>query len=391
MDDDHGEYYRRERVRGIVVLVRLERLHLPRDCAACGSPATTRLLVSRRFRSGPLVSVPCCGACWLRGRRWSRKLTNFAFAGLAASVVAGTVGFFVELRFLAVIAIASGAAALAAGALLYLFSRLAAGGQAWPPVQIVSSNQSTVVLFCASEKWGNDLAELSGGKRLQRARRFHRLSTVGIAACALLGLLVALVSWREAHALVRVDNASKVPLMIWIDGRRYQVVPPNTNGAPPPELWIRAGRHELGYSEAEEPAPRSRVVVGVPTTQSLYNPGRTACYWRLETVYAKSWFPAKAGTDIALERSEFYRLPEVDDWFRQSPASVQVSSTSPGEKRVALIRNQDCTTLVGFGCRESVLDELTACQRQASAAAGFQECFETAAAACGLTRKDGSK
>lgn len=380
-------------MRGIVVSTELERLHLPRDCAACGSPATTRLLVSRRFRSGPLVSVPCCGDCWLRGRRWSRKFTNLAFAGLVASVVAGAVGFLVELRFLAVIAIASGAAALAAGTLLYLFSRIAAGGagRAWPPVQIVSSNQTSVVLFCVAEKWGNDLAALSGERTLQRVGRFHRLSAVGIAACALLGLLVALASWRQAHALVRVDNASKVPLMIWIDGRRYQVVAPNTNGAPPPQLWIRAGRHELGYSEADEPTPRSRVVVGVPTTQSLYNPGRTACYWRLETVYAKSWFPAKAGTDIALDRSEFYRLPEVDDWFRQSPASVQVSSTSPGEKRVALIRNKDCTTLVGFGCRESVLDELTACQKQASAEAGVQECFETAAAACGLTRKDGSK
>ncbi len=309
-----------------------------------------------------------------------------------ASVVAGTVGFFVELQFLAVIAIASSAAALAAGTLLYLFSRLAAGGpgRAWPPVQIVSSTRTSVVLFCAAEKWGNDLAELSAGN-LQRARRFHRLSTAGIAACALLGTIIALVSWREAHALVRVDNASKVPLMIWIDGRRYQVIAPNADGAPPPELWVRAGRHELGYSEADEPTPRSRVVVGVPTTQSLYNPGRTACYWRLETVYAKSWFPAKAGTDIALERSEFYRLPEVDDWFRQSPASVQVSSTSPGEKRVALIRNKDCTTLVGFGCRDSVLDELTACQKQARAEPGFQECFETAAAACGLTRKEGSK
>ena len=80
-------------------------------------------------------------------------------------------------------------------------------------------------------------------------------------------------------------------------------------------------------------------------------------------------------------------MPGVDDWFRPSPERVETGSGSGEVKRVAILRNPDCTALVGFGCSQAVLDELTQCQAGADSDARYRECVEQAAGACGLSRR----
>lgn len=295
--------------------------------------------------------------------------------------------FWPTLGWVAGMAIAAGGAV---AALLSLPSRNGEA-RAWPPLRILRWDSSHVILSCRNTEWAVQLANKSGGEARAATFRTDRRFLLGsLVATLATALTVGALAWDQTHAEVRIDNASGAPMLIWLDGARMQVVEPNSKGADPPHVWIRSGVHQLGHSDPSASEPSRSVRVHVSNVRALYNPGLTACYWRSETVYAKQ--PTTAGgSERPLPRQEFYPLPDVDDWFRDSPEKIEVSDSSPVVRRVALQRNQACTMLAGYGCKEDVLRSLNGCLQAAQSREVFDQCIDTAAGGCGLTKKDGRK
>lgn len=257
-------------------------------------------------------------------------------------------------------------------------------------VQLVEESPDELVLFCGNESWGQELARLSDGK-LEKSRERLPLGLLfcTAAAAASLAFPAAYFGWIEAHGVVKIDNATTQSLEIWVDGKRAIEVPPNPDGSPPPELWLRVGRHRFSQGSAGAADDTTAIDVDVARTQHLYTPGAKACYWQVQSFYSNDINKRREPMESVLPRVAFQELRRVDDWFVESPSQLDVREGETNASRVAILRNPGCTALARHDCAADVIDRYIACENRAQSRAALEMCISRALASCGLERTEG--
>lgn len=363
---------------GLEVTLDPKRLHLPTTCAACDGPADTRVLLPGALGKVASLSIPICAECRMRGRAERRTWLMLVIPVTLAGVAAVAIGLVVHADVGPALALGSGVAATVAGVSLWGLQRLESRRRrAWPPVCMVAARTSRLVLYCANPAWGTELAARSGGTIAPaRPGVERRLAAVVIGGGACVGLVSALIGWESANTRVYVDNAFSTPLVIWVDGERALVV----DGSAKDWFSVRPGSRVLGYSSVTEESPRATIRVVISDARYLYNPGRRACHWRIETVYART--PGVGATITPVERRELQPLTDVTDWFQPSPTRVELDSWRRSKTRTAIVRNDACTRLVARGCPEARIQGMTACQVRAESHAAARECESAAFTDC---------
>jgi hypothetical protein len=159
-------------------------------------------------------------------------------------------------------------------------------------------------------------------------------------------------------------------------------VRPNHSQSSYPKIYVRTGRHQLGYSRVGASAPAETLETDVPMRTTLYNPGRSACYLHVVDVYSR--YPVPMDGESKPQRRAQHYTEHVDSWLRDNPESIKVSKASGSVTRVAFRAWPFCTDLVHQGCADATIDTLIEC----SIGAGTEEeqwaCEDAALDACGV-------
>lgn len=184
--------------------------------------------------------------------------------------------------------------------------------------------------------------------------------------------------WFLTHPSVHVDNASRDPVEIFVDGSKELSLAADSHGS----IFVHKGKHEFGWARKGAKKPEGKVDGEVAVMKEhLYNPGKSACYWLQVDVYgAASSDGEKAGP---LKIAEFYRFDKVNNWFTENPEFVTVKKSEGGKVQVALQRARACMEFATCGL--AVREKLVACQRAAFTKddeEAFKACGEQAAQSC---------
>ena len=362
--------------RGIEVSVAPLDVALPRSCAGCCGPPDTRQLVPHVVPLlGSILSAPYCIRCARRPRGAVLSFAMLAVASVLAVVVGCGLGWAPLSGTLATLA-AAGAGLLIGAAMLAISLRPRAA------VEVRGKRGGRIVLACTNEAWARELATRSGGTVGSPARFALFPHGTSIGAAALVAPLVAFVAWRADHSRMFVDNASEDPIAVWVDGERVEVVGPSPLAADPTTVWVTRGWHEIGWSAPEAPSPAvtARKHTG---DDILYNPGRTACYWRVVDVYSVD--PSGAPTDDGpLRREELPEVGGVDNWFEPNPETIELRQHEHRATRTAIVRYDRCTQLVHDGCDDATVRDLIYCMEHVSTDEQAVACEAAALARCPL-------
>ena len=116
---------------------------------------------------------------------------------------------------------------------------------------------------------------------------------------------------------------------------------------------------------------------------TLYNPGKSACYWLEVDTYGKASTSGVAAGPQPMK--EFYSFDSVNNWFKDNPESVKLNRKKgeKGKVQTALQRAKACMEFVK--CPVAVREKLILCQRKAFDAendSAFEACGDEAVASC---------
>ncbi len=203
-----------------------------------------------------------------------------------------------------------------------------------------------------------------------------------------LGGVVSLAIWDKNHPALYVDNASREPIDLWVDGVRVQTIAPNLDGKHPTSVRVRIGKHRLGHAPQGTARPATEVDADVGFG-ALFNPDSGACYWRRVVLYTPTNGVGNPHHERALTSSDgpltiqpFYNLGYINHWFSDPPETVTFGKSESSMSRTALVRNGVCTDLAVQGCPMTVRTQLVSCQTIATTQAEVDRCAEVAVAAC---------
>jgi hypothetical protein len=222
---------------------------------------------------------------------------------------------------------------------------------------------------------------------IRKIRGAAELLLVGAA----LGPVVAVPVYLATHPTLHVDNANDAAIDVWIDGRRWQTLPPTSPTSEPPHLRLPFGAHRLAWSAASAPAPLHEIEAHIrPFGEQLYSPGAAGCYWLAVTSYGDaSTHGAPHGPQPIAQLIE---LDRVDAWFDDAPKTVRTPRILGGTLRFSLQRNQACMELAAFGCDASQRAAFVECTRSIEHAfeytspSGKPDCFEEAVRSCRIAK-----
>jgi hypothetical protein len=218
-------------------------------------------------------------------------------------------------------------------------------------------------------------------------RKVPRAGALIVGGLALAPLIAGSV-YAFSHPQVHVDNANDTAIDVWIDGRRWQTLPPNPEATEPPRVRLPFGRHRLGWSAPFGPAPLHEIEVDVsPFGEALYSPGAAGCYWLAVTAYGGA--SAHGVPHGPQPLGQWLELDRVDVWFGDTPKAVRAPRVLGGTLRYALQRNAACMELAARGCDPGRRAAYVECTRSIEhaferAESGRSECFEEAVRSCPL-------
>jgi hypothetical protein len=197
--------------------------------------------------------------------------------------------------------------------------------------------------------------------------------------------LVSLVTWTLAHPVVHIDNATRTPIQLWIDGEPAMILPPGRGDREPPSVRMPLGAHRLGFSAvgAERPA-RSTAAPISAFAAFLYSPGDEGCYWLEAAAYGDE---NTLGLPHGPQKVDaFYRFDRVDAWFTDVPTHVEAPRIFSGRRHVALQRYRACMDLQQAGCSAGERALFVECQRTIQGPGEAVDCYDLAMKVCALQR-----
>jgi hypothetical protein len=271
---------------------------------------------------------------------------------------------------------------------------VALGLRMWAGASVETPNGAWMVgfsglqttFFCTNVRWAEHFAYANGGHAVLRRRSDSFWHLPWILALCLTGPLATYIAFAT-HPAVYVDNESKEPLQIWIDGKSSVVVKPMSGNGERPSVRIPYGTHDLGFSSVGDKGPEETTKAKVAWSgDHLYNPGSTACYWLEAAAYGSA--STTGLPDGPQPIAEFYTFKTVDNWFKENPPSITTKSS--GETRVSVTTINACAELASLGCPLESRAGFASCASHAytsSDQGAFSHCIDQAADSCGLERK----
>jgi len=373
------------KVTGTITTITGMNMSMPNGCCRCGRPSTHRLktqTVVKGFNLGGTktrsIEIPYCAACADRAKKVNRARTMLWLSVSAVAVVVA--GFGVLVPFLPKAAIIVVPCLLAVMAAVVLRQR--AGETVENPwgAWLSAASKNTSTLFCSNPEWGKAFADANGIPAVAGSHSDTVRPWIG--ALLIAGSLATFVSFATQPA-VRVDNGGKVPLQIWIDGKKSIVVDATYDKGDRKDVTVPFGTHVFGWSPvgADKPTelthPRKIEWMG----DHLYNPGSTACYWLDVSTYGTASAKGMAAGPQPLD--DLYTFKKLDNWFKDNPSSV--STKASGETRVAVNTMKVCHELSDHGCALPIRKDMLDCMHKAFAKddkAAFEACVDAAVASC---------
>lgn len=357
----------------------------PPYCCSCGAPQETQLETSHMQQKGNVrttlrLRFPYCTPCAERSKAFhSKKIFVVLVAFFGAFVTAGLV---FSLPILPLAAGLGLAAIVGVGGVAGIAFALdpppppAPATARHEAARIVSFNGNVASILFTSPGFAEAFAHANGAS-LQPKGVSEGFVVAPIVTAAICAPLAGLAAWMIGHPTVYIDNATKEPIAIYVDGKEALELAADSHDS----LDLGYGEHELGWSKKGAKSPEGTTKAEVKVGDDhLYNPGKTACYWLVADVYGS------ASTDGIKDGpqpiAEFYRIDNVDTWFGANPESVEVSNGSSGDTRVALQRSNSCMQFVEHGCSMASRELLVSCQQGARTDTGMSDCFDKAQDAC---------
>lgn len=349
-------------ISGFTTTIPGTSMSMPKACSRCGELGTKELSTSasvggKKTRS---TTIPYCEACFARAKDIGNKRTMLGLSifGLALLVS----GFGILVPFLPKAALILVPVALATFIGVVLRNRAGTSIDQPHGAWMTGGNAATTVFFCTNQKWAEAFAVANNTTSVP--------STIGDGgAYWLIGLLIAgAASTYVAIACqpsVRVDNAMKEPVQIWVDGKSSIVAQPMKDVGPRPEINLGFGTHKLGWSPVGAKAPSEE---SAPTRikwsgKHLYSPNRATCYMLDVSTYGSA--NDKGIVSGPVELTDLYTFDRVDNWFKRNERSV--STKSSGATRVALLPMESCGKLIEIGATVEVRTKMMSCLKAAYA------------------------
>jgi hypothetical protein len=367
---------------GYEVTTQASSVSMPQLCCACGTRPPTGTVtvqgVANRVRR--TMAMPYCAEC-LATRRKTIFIRLVLVTGLViVSLAIAAIG--AVLPELPVVVLIAGPSVLAlilgiVGPMLVAPARLPT-----PAVQIAGFSGNSTTFVCAEPTFAERFAQSNGVAVRPRA-----WSDGLVVASALLTTLIgggmAIYVGLASNPPVHFDNATNKPKKVWIDGKPLLTVQPMNDGAERPDARIAYGTHEIGWSGADDKAPREKQKITVEWGRDhLYNAAEAGCYFLNATAYGTASTSGLENGPLAIR--SFYVFKNVDNWFKGNPSSV--SSKASGETRVALLRWSSCMDLTKQGCPLAARRKAAECSRKAWKKGdddAMKECMERALESCG--------
>lgn len=373
------------KVSGLLATITGMNMSMPNGCCRCGQPSTHRLktqTVVKGFNLGGTktrsIEVPYCAGCADRAKKINRSRTMLWLSVIAVAIAVA--GFGALVPFLPKAAIIVVPCVLAVMAAVVLRQR--AGESVENPwgAWLSAASKNTSTLFCANADWGKAFADANS---IQPVAGSHS-DTVRpwIGALLITGSIATFVAFASQPE-VRIDNGGKVPLQIWIDGKKSIVADVTLDKAERKTISVPFGKHVFGWSPVgaaqatEQTKARKIEWMG----DHLYNPGSTACYWLDVNIYGTATAKGMAAGPQPLD--ELYTFGKLDNWFKDNPSSV--STKASGETRVAVQTMKVCEELTAHGCALPIRKDMIDCMHKAFTQhdnVALEACVDAAVASC---------
>jgi len=356
-------------------------LTVPQLCCACGTrpPTGTVTIQAVANRVRRTMAMPYCAEC-LATRRTTLAVRFVLFAALALIAAAvAALGVVVPSLPIAVLIAVPVVFALAIG-----IAGPSVVGRArvpTPAVRILSFGGNSTTFLCAEGTFAERFA--SGNGVAIRPRPWSDGLVVGAALLTtIVGGGVAVYVGLSSNPPVHLDNATKKPKKIWVDGKPLATVQPIEGTGERPDVRIPYGPHEIGWSSPSDDEPTEKQTVTVEWGRDhLYNPAEAGCYFLQATVYGTA---SASGLERGpLPIRPFYVFKSVDNWFKGNPSSI--STKASGETRVALLPWGSCMELAKRGCPLKIRKKAVECSRKAWTNGddiGMKSCMTKAFDAC---------
>lgn len=373
-----------------VVVGRGALLKLSDRCAGCGGQAQRQDTVSSRGQPNTWFAYGLCGACSQRNTVKKRHplgvlLALWALAGSSALLLYAIPDSALAMPWYALPPVA---VLLLAVALVGLSASPKDGSAKGRVVRILDHGASYVRIWCANEPFAQALGQLNGVAVVPR-------SLAGIEALALLAASTALgaatlftyLVYDSHYPKVWIDALFQEPLAIYVDGVRSLEAPLVLDAVNMQHLRVPKGQHTFGWGFASDDKILESATDNITSSgYNIYNPGRTACYFRDVTVYGRTkvrdvpkelWGP--------VDRRDLYVNIRANYFFEDGPATVN-DDHSNTLYRVSLYRDIACTELAVAGCPEAILAVQISCNAKAMSALdvgkAVQECARKAEESC---------
>jgi hypothetical protein len=354
------------------VTARSKELLLNGQCASCLAPTNeTKRSTLRWLFTTTSVDIPTCRSCRAHAIRneGGRGVILFTAVLLAFSFAA--IGFVPSVSLAVTLVVAAVMATLAVVAI----PLLQPPRRALPPAtmgataaRLVRADRGSVTVHCTNRAWAESIAA-SAGTELRAKRRLFSGAFNGLLVIPLAVQPVALGAFWLAHPEIRVDNGTGTAIRVWVDGEDKGVIEPTaakaTDLASVRSGW---GSHTFEWAPIDRPNQKTKVTSEIEIAGThLWDPGRTHCYWRTLTVYGDA--TSDGAQTGPRPRTELYGFPKIDEWFVESPHTVQTKES--GQLRYSLQRDLNCPSVAH--CGKAAVDKYWDCMQADGEPEGCKE------------------
>ncbi len=309
---------------------------LPEECACCSAPATHR--VAARRRDGVSVLVGYCDDCAEHQASASSRQLSLALSSLLLGLVsAGGLPLLASRLGLFWLAFSSCTASLLPLLFLLVPRKQSLGAHASHGHAVLWAAGDR--LWCASDRYGDRVAQLNGARALPTPIR-ESIASPWLSAGPLLAVGAACLSYFVYHPLLRIINLASSRIEVSVDGAPLVSVDATSNESPSAGALVRvpAGHHVLSARSAVDGAAITRVSVDFQTGAiHLFAPGaEQTCFWLETTGYGQEQ-RIQPGYQALVSAENFWVLPaDIDRWFAANPAPSDPHSHSSGGLLTAL-------------------------------------------------------
>lgn len=373
-----------------VVVGRAALLKISDRCAGCGGEARMQDTTMGRGRPNTWFAYGVCHRC--RQRNIAKRREPWVLLVVLCSL-AGASSLLLQFIPDGALALpwytAPPAAVLLASVALIVMSASPKDGSAQGrPVRILDHGASYVRIWCANEPFAQAVGWLNGAAVTPLRLGGVRTAALAAASTALgTAMLFTYLVYNSHYPKVWIDALFQEPIAVYVDGERALDAPLELDAANMRHIRVPKGRHTFGWGFAKDDAILESVSDNITSSgYNIYNPGRTACYFRDVTVYGRTrvrdvpldrWGP--------VDRRELYVGIQADYFFKDGPATVN-DDHSRSLYRVSLYRDIACTELAIAGCPEYILNVQVVCNAEAMSAPdvgkAVQECARIAEKNC---------